>query len=85
MSLHLGLQHYVVKGDDLQDGSRVKSVRAFVVEGKGKEEEAGGAGDCHSQVGTHWIVVHFYFKKAPQSFAFVNPVLVQQTFSGITT
>jgi hypothetical protein len=31
-------------------------VKAFIVEGKGKEEEAGGAGDCHSQVGTHWIV-----------------------------
>lgn len=58
MSLFLGFhtEHDVVKGDKLEDGSRVKSVRAYVVDGKGNEEEAGGAGDCHSQANEHWIV-----------------------------
>jgi hypothetical protein len=52
MSLHLNGTdnvHTVVKGDALEDGSRIKSVKAFVVDGKNNEEAAGGGGDCHRQ------------------------------------
>jgi hypothetical protein len=54
MSLHFNVTgdpptHYVVKGDDLKDRTKIISVKAFVVEGKDNEEEAGGAGDCHRQ------------------------------------
>ena len=50
MSVYLGfVSHDIVRGDKLEDGSRIKSVSAFIVDGKGNEEKAGGGGDCHSQ------------------------------------
>jgi hypothetical protein len=61
MSLHFNtsdLFHCVVKGDMLGDGTRIKSVKAYVVDGKSNEEEAGGGGDCHRQKDSYGSIIY---------------------------
>lgn len=39
-----------------KDAVFVRELRAYVIASKDVEEEAGGGGDCHAQIGKHWIV-----------------------------
>jgi hypothetical protein len=38
---------------------RIKHVRAYVINSKAEENEAGGGADCHAQSEGHWILVRY--------------------------